>query len=1255
VKKLSIAIDMGAKNNGVFIAKTKNSQILDKKATCIIVDEKKINFSKKSRRENRHKDRNYKRRKLSKRLLKEVIDFDDYTSKEQELILGLLNNRGYTFISISTEFEKLNDETVEFINQYFEDLKDLVTKEDFENKISSFENLQDLKEFIKTINDKISTETKKKKNEFYKEFQSSFSKIIKKDLNQVKSLFNDVLKELDTGSKPRQKYLEEIKIEIEKDFDFIKEFSKIEFFNIIGNISNLQLRVLRKYFNNKFDNKLDISKLDDKVRKYFKAFHYKTDKEKAQREELFKAFGCHDNILDFLKSTNPSLTIPPYEDMNNRDTYKCNSMLIKPEFITDEIKNAIEYVLKDFDLLTIDQNGELKKEELHKIKVIKDNQKIKIDFTYSKYLQRILDATEDITTKELNPRNVFKHEKKFQRGTIDSVVCFQKAFGKDIYNTLKPIAKRYYEEESLIYGGIYEESNSIFVKCNVNTPYKNNAKHILLKPIYSYGFSSSESDEFIENIKNIRGLQKALQRVSDEAKKYQNSFYHVIEACFNNEKCLDDKEIKSIVKDVNKNFLLLKEILKDKDTCLNKIQKVEKDNLKRVINIFKQTYEILFKDLGGFNKTCKHCTSENSIRSDEKQTIAKRLLSDVAKPIDGMLDMMLDRLSFEIVQNISKDDIKDIDNLEILLEQNRFEFEESLNTIKRANNNQIKKYKNENKDRLNIDICPYNGDTISKGDWDHILPQSQGVYNSKANMIYCSTRGNQDKNNQNYTLENLSSKHLKAIFKTNNLEEIKDIIKKGINSINKNDFTNFDNLTLHQQVALRYALFMRNTSEFNKAFELVKLDKIKTITNGTQKRLARFVYEKLTKKFPKEFENIKVNSKTVDNKLVSSTRNMLSVDNHTLKKQEIQDSHSHCIDAMVVYHLENDNIGFGEVYVDSNNNKEIQTQQWYNTTNQNYKIESKKLFDENDISVGYLQIRMLKIIDKKGKEKLVFKKGIIKSSFVDFTMTLKTFDYFKFHKIFENKKDVNNEIIDNEFIVNKTNLYDKLFNNKNEVLDNLSNYKNIEDLRYTYTSVSPFEFTDKFLNPSTSEDKKAVEKIINKLRPNLNDMISKNLMAWYSRSNKLDKNGAKLGYYKSWEIFADILEKNKDTLFTEIEKAPKKGEPYKHLVLNHGKALELCKKTLFKQTHTKKRDKKKNAYTLYSASKNDTQYIHRRQIGIDENKKPIYIYQTRIANGHDKLKGYKKAFSDNGKYFFSNSKNIIPLTIGNYKKAFGED
>jgi len=69
VVKLFISVDMGAKNNGVFTVTTNNDKIVEKKATTIVIDKGALNFSKKSRRENRHRIRSYKRRKLAKRLL----------------------------------------------------------------------------------------------------------------------------------------------------------------------------------------------------------------------------------------------------------------------------------------------------------------------------------------------------------------------------------------------------------------------------------------------------------------------------------------------------------------------------------------------------------------------------------------------------------------------------------------------------------------------------------------------------------------------------------------------------------------------------------------------------------------------------------------------------------------------------------------------------------------------------------------------------------------------------------------------------------------------------------------------------------------------------------------------------------------------------------------------------------------------------------------------------------------------------------
>tara|TARA_B100001063_G_scaffold55641_1_gene49582 strand:+ start:816 stop:4814 length:3999 start_codon:yes stop_codon:yes gene_type:complete len=912
MNKLTISIDMGAKNNGVFIVKTQNKKVLDKKATCIIVNKGSINFSKKSRRENRHKDRNYKRRKLSKRLISELIDLSKYDNKQTEQIFGLLNNRGYTFISTSTEFEKLNDITSEFINMYFEDLKGLSSREDFENKISEFEDLENLEDFIENINEKVDFECKKKKAEFYKNYQDSFSNFIKKDLQNIKKLFSSILNEIQIGSKPRKKYFDEIKDEIEKDFDFIENFSKVEFFNIISNISNLQLRVLRKYFNNKYDDVLDTKKLDIKIRAYFKAFHYKSEKERTQRVELFEVLNKEKDILNFLKNTNPMLTIPPYEDMNNRNTYKCNSMLIKPSLITKDLENTIDLLLKSdyFSTLLISNDGEFKKESLIKIKPATNNTYIDTDFTYSKYLQRILDTKIDDDNKIYHPRVVFKNKNP------KAIELFKKLFGTKTYDNLLDIATSYYEEETKIHNGIYKENTSIFEKCNTNTSYKNNVKELLLKPLYSHNFTHDETKEFISEIENYEEkinrttLLGFLKFVEEEYKKYQNSFYHIITHNFELENIKDvkDKDIKKLILGLDSCVDSLKNILNKLNikTYLNDIKKVEKENLSKVLNILKQTYNILFYDLSGFSKTCKSCTKENALRSDENFSIGKRLLSDVAKPIDGMLDMMIDRLAYEITQQINKKDIENCESLEILLEQNRFEFEENLNEIKRANDSSIKRYKNDTKN-----ICPYLDTTFEKGEYDHILPQSKEVYNSKANMIYCSSKGNREKSNKIYKLEDLNIKHLKEIFGLEELEKIKEFISKYIKTINEKDFKNFDNLKLNQQKAFRYALFMpTNSEEYKKALNLVKIDKLKTFSNGTQKRLARFIYEKLVNKYPREFKNkqINIDSKTVDSMLVSATRKSLSSSNKELEKEKYQESHSHCIDAMIVFYLANSKI-----------------------------------------------------------------------------------------------------------------------------------------------------------------------------------------------------------------------------------------------------------------------------------------------------------------------------------------------------------
>jgi len=1254
MNKLSISVDMGAKNNGVFIIKSDEHRILEKKANCIIINKGMINFSKKSRRENRHKDRNYKRRKLTKRLLKEFVDFSKYTEKQQELILGLLKNRGYTFISTSTEFEKLNDITVEFISEHFEELEGLAIKEDFENKISSFEELEELKEYIVKVNDKITLETKKKKDEFYKKYQNDFSSFIKKDLTEIKKLFLSILNEIETGSKPRVKYFDDIQSEINQGFDFLQDYTKEEFFNLVANISNLQLRVLRKYFNQKFDDKLDTLKLDTKIRGYFKAFHYKSDKEKKQRKELFDILNNESDMKTFLITTNPSFTIPPYEDMNNRDTYKCNSMLIKPELLNDDLKNSIDSLLCSdyFSNLLIGSDGEFIKEELIKTKPATNNTYIKTDFTYSKYLQRILDIKIEDDNKTYHPRVVFKNK------NVKAIDLFKKLFGVKLYDSLKPIAQNYYEEEAKIHNGIYESSTSLFEKCNTNTSYKNNVKELLLKPLYSYNFKDTQTTELINKIENYKEkinrttLLGFLKFTEEEYKKYQNSFYHIIGHNFEleNKKDIKDNDIKKLIDGLNPCVIALKNILNELNikTYFDDVKAINKDNLSRILNILKQTYNILFYDLSGFSKTCKNCTKENAIRSDENFPIGKRLLSDVAKPIDGMLDMMLDRLAFEITEQISEDDIKNIDTLEILLEQNRFEFEENLNDIKRANDPTIKKYKNDKKY-----ICPYLGVPFEKGEYDHILPQSKEVYNSKANMIYCSSQGNREKSNKIYKLENLNTKHLKEVFGFDDISKIKEFISTHIKTINEKEFNNFDNLKLNQQKAFRYALFTENNSEeYKKAFNLVKLDKLKTFSNGTQKRLARFIYEKLVKKYPDSFKEhkIKVDSKTVDNMLVSATRKSLAMKNEVLAKEKYQESHSHCIDAMIVFYLANAKISgrankkkenlttmiptynFDDIYLEESTEINIKKSTLKDRFEKDKKINSiastEVLFRENGVSVHYLNIFR---VDEK-----FYYAEIIKQKLEFKGFNTKILEYFQSNNIL-------NEFKPNCFNVNIKNLNQILFTNKNEVLTNFSKFKKIDELRYTTQKKAIMNLINSFLTPSSNDEKKFMESLINTKKPEkLEDFNKNNLTLFFQKGSKTSHKKIPLRIDKTWKLLAQYLDENKE-LFLKQSIVKDKNI----LSLDNIKLREVLQNSiLFKKTHSTKR-KITNEYSLPLKDVTDRMFILRRK---DINKR--YIYQYVLANRENSTRSFFKDTFIHQHKSGEFHHNIIPADIGFYKKAF---
>ncbi|MBN2824106.1 MAG: hypothetical protein JXQ76_02190, partial [Campylobacterales bacterium] len=878
--------------------------------------------------------------------------------------------------------------------------------------------------------------------------------IIESDLKPIKDKESDpsltrvissLIEAIDSGAKPRKMYQHDIHNELYgKKFDFIaSEGQKEELYCILCNISNLQLRVLRKYFNNKFDNKLDEKKLSIVLHRYFASKHYKKAFEQERKEELFKQLSKHIKLfkdksiknanhynnyddtksiydaVKFLAYCEPQYTIPPFEDMNNRHTYKCNALHINPKRIFKPIKEYMD------TLILIDE-----------VEIVTRGAKPSNIKEYASLLQRILDISLDVIDKQIHPREVFKHQKD------GSDIKFYQDISPENFKAFSDFAKEYYIKEERAINGIFDEDDNddkeqnkyIFIKCNKNTPAKRNIKHELINTIFNTNFKNKEAIDKLENtianikIKPLKGREKKLtsilEDISEIAKEYQNGFFKALKEAhfykqYNQEQYekIDDelKNILLLVDSLKESFLTIFSTLHQQsyldekflfDEPENLRWKHKGKNLRRFINSLVQLHNIIFNDVNGHNKTCKSCTIENNLRSSESEPIAKRLLSDVAKPINGRLDMMLERVAFEVVKHLDSKLLQGTKNIEILLEQNKFSFEESLVEL-----NIKKPSSKKSKSKIISKICPYTGESfdISKGEYDHIISQSSSrnanrqVYNSEANLILCSRDGNKEKTNKNYTFEKLHLNHLQSIFGNKSKEEIKQEIKEiWDSSKGLKYYTNFKNLTQEEKNAFRYALFFdpQNRDEqkyFNQAKALLETSN-QTFSNGTQKRLAKWIFKKL----PKEHRD-NVSVRVIDNKLISETREELSFEydkvtgevtktypqtskNETRDKEGHQTSYSHIIDAMVIYHIANQN-SFEQFHAikqdfspQSDWDTPITTKHWYETNNPKYKIQSKRLFDENDIGVGYLHLQKNITITEKGKENKKIE-DVIKNSY----------------------------------------------------------------------------------------------------------------------------------------------------------------------------------------------------------------------------------------------------------------------------------
>ena len=173
------------------------------------------------------------------------------------------------------------------------------------------------------------------------------------------------LNELQSGGRHRRKYFQEVKTVLKNQnhtHGYLKEFcGKLQsgikpqnsassltddsLANLISHLSNLELKPLRKYFNDekhKEDDYWDELRLNKIFNRWIiSEWRINPEKDKQKLEgtrgdykKLCKYWEEHNgSIVDFLLTTDPFFTIPPYQDNNNRRPPRCQSLVLNPTFL----------------------------------------------------------------------------------------------------------------------------------------------------------------------------------------------------------------------------------------------------------------------------------------------------------------------------------------------------------------------------------------------------------------------------------------------------------------------------------------------------------------------------------------------------------------------------------------------------------------------------------------------------------------------------------------------------------------------------------------------------------------------------------------------------------------------------------------------------------------------------------------------------------------------------------------------------------
>ena len=263
--------------------------------------------------------------------------------------------------------------------------------------------------------------------------------------------------ELESGGRHRKKYFDEVREVLScKDHThgYLKRFcsslqggkysgtSPKTLTNLIGHISNLELKPLRKYFNDKAHCGGDFWD-EARLRGCFKRWllwewraNPDTNREKQPGKPqdylaLKKRWTKHSGgIVDFWMTEAPISTIPPYQDNNNRRPPRCQSLILHSGFLDKKYPQWKEWLS-----LLEEAAGEYLRDFRHKLENLQsskgksyftdkfsgdprtDSQKRNMDDLDARVLHFILDRRKASDPLRLN--EIYSRAKKIRQGKIN--------------------------------------------------------------------------------------------------------------------------------------------------------------------------------------------------------------------------------------------------------------------------------------------------------------------------------------------------------------------------------------------------------------------------------------------------------------------------------------------------------------------------------------------------------------------------------------------------------------------------------------------------------------------------------------------------------------------------------------------------------------------------------------------------------------------------------------------------------------------